>query len=615
MEKKVSIIIPFTSLNNYVLECIRHCLELDYSNFELILLPDDEIKLAKEFKDKRIKIIETGDLIIAKKRNIGILKYPKTDFYAFIDSDAYPIKDWLKNAIGLFSKSKEIWAVGGPNITPIAEDIYKRAVGNSLKSFLISGKNSFRKKISKNRFCNDLPSCNLIVKKQAIDVLKGFNEQLVTGEDIEFCNRIIKENKKICYNNKVIVYHHNRSLFLPFIFQRIIYGLSVFKVFKTKPSLHSLSLFSPFFFLLFLVFGLILGIFNQIIFYIWLSVILFYLFILIIETFTYCSKVSEIPLTFIALLIGNLSPGIGSLLALFKIKLNVKKIYKNYEYEKPNARNKLIKPKLISMKISKYDKESSDRFGYEWDKYNKIIPDHEEQFLKWSFPLEPKDFKNKKILDAGCGIGRNSYWPLIYGAKEIVAFDCDPRSVKVAKTNLTRFKNAKIEFGSLYESKYENEFDISFAIGVIHHLEHPRKAIKTLVKATKPGGIVYIWVYGHEGVGSWVVYYMNPIRMVTSRLPIRITHAISYIFSIPLYFYLKFFSHQNKYFKQLSRFSFWHVSHIIFDQLLPKTAKYWKKQEALALFENQGLEDIKIFNINDISWTVIGKKSKLKNQK
>jgi len=253
---------------------------------------------------------------------------------------------------------------------------------------------------------------------------------------------------------------------------------------------------------------------------------------------------------------------------------------------------------------------SSDRFGYEWTKFNKIISDYEIQFLKWCYPLKQQDFKGKKVLDAGCGIGRNSYWALLYGARKVIAFDCDERTLKSAKKNLRKFQNVKIEYGSLYEQKYKNEFDISFSIGVIHHLENPEKAIKTLVKATKINGFVFIWVYGNIGVGSWVIHYINPIRKITSKLPLKITQFLSYFFSIPLYIYLKLFFQKNEYFKQLSRFSFWHISHIVFDQLLPKIANYWTKEEALSLFKNKNLKNIKIFKVNDNSWTVIGRKKK-----
>ena len=37
-------------------------------------------------------------------------------------------------------------------------------------------------------------------------------------------------------------------------------------------------------------------------------------------------------------------------------------------------------------------------------------------------------WKGKDILDAGCGIGRNTYWPISYGAKSAIAFDMDDRT-------------------------------------------------------------------------------------------------------------------------------------------------------------------------------------------
>jgi SAM-dependent methyltransferase len=255
----------------------------------------------------------------------------------------------------------------------------------------------------------------------------------------------------------------------------------------------------------------------------------------------------------------------------------------------------------------KKDKGSSDRFGYEWKKYNKISLDYEKQFLKWVYPLTQKDFKNKKILDAGCGIGRNSFWPLKYGAEEVVAFDYDTATLNSAKKNLGNFENCKIFHGSIYNIPYENYFDISFSIGVIHHLEKPLEAISSLIKATKKNGIVLIWVYGYEN-NEFIVKYLNPLRKITSRLPPKITHLITYLFSIPLYFYLKLFNQKRDYFKQISRFKFWHVHSICFDQLLPKIANYWTKSQALELLERFNLKNIKIFPVNNMSWTVIGTK-------
>lgn len=259
------------------------------------------------------------------------------------------------------------------------------------------------------------------------------------------------------------------------------------------------------------------------------------------------------------------------------------------------------------MKKLKSDLGSTERFGYEWSNYSKIIPEYELQFLKWVFPLQKKDFKEKTVLDAGCGIGRNSYWPLQYGAKEVSAFDYDKRTVEVAKNNLSKFKNAKVSFGSIYDLKFKNYFDIAFSIGVIHHLADPKKAVANLVKATKKNGLVLIWVYGYEG-NEFIVRYINPIRKITSKLPLSLVHIITYFFSIPLYFYVKIFPQKRPYLNQLSNFRFWHTHSIVFDQLIPKIANYWKKDEALDFFKGQRLKDIHVYKVNDNSWTIIGRK-------
>lgn len=251
---------------------------------------------------------------------------------------------------------------------------------------------------------------------------------------------------------------------------------------------------------------------------------------------------------------------------------------------------------------------SNERFGYEWHKYSAIDPNYELQFKNWISPLTPADFKDKIVLDSGCGMGRNSYWPLLWGAGGVVAFDYDPRSVQAAKKNLAGFDNVEVLFKSIYEIDWQNKFDLALSIGVIHHLKDPQLALRKLVRSLKPGGTLLVWVYSYEG-NEWIVKYVNPIRAnLTSKLPVGLVHALSYFLSVPLWILVKMFRGPTDYLRQISNFKFWHVHSIVFDQLIPEVANYWNRDEVHSLFAGIGLKDFSIYRPrNKSGWTIVGR--------
>ncbi len=251
---------------------------------------------------------------------------------------------------------------------------------------------------------------------------------------------------------------------------------------------------------------------------------------------------------------------------------------------------------------------SADRFGFEWATYPDIVEDYELQFRKWVAPLGPDNFRGKKVLDAGCGMGRNAYWACRFGASGVLAFDADLRSVAAARKNLSQFPNAHVEFSSIYDISWQSEFDIAFSIGVIHHLEDPVHGVRKLSEAVRPGGVVLIWVYGYEG-NEWIVRFISPVRrFVTSRLPPRLLYYLTYLISIPFYVFLKIISVKSIYLQQLRAFRLWHVHSIIFDQLLPSIAIYYRKSEAEELLRSAGLMNVFSTHVNNNSWSVIGTK-------
>jgi GT2 family glycosyltransferase len=296
----------------------------------VVLAPNEEARIPDEFlRDSRVIVAPTRTSAIAVKRNQGLKG--EADFYACIDSDSYPRADWLKNAAAAFKKSSDIWAVGGPNVSPEYPSLKKRAVANALKSFLVGGPRVFVKRISSDRYVNDLQTCNLILSKKAIEESGGFDENFITAEDTDLCERIRRKGGRIYFASDVLVYHHNRSLFGPFAKQRIVFGYAVLPFIKKNFSLGKLFIFLPLLFVFYVLFGWTSVFFSRALFYFWVSSLAVYFGVTLIDAWRWSGGVKEIPLTFLAIVIGNIGPGIGTLLALLGVKINFSKFYVNYE--------------------------------------------------------------------------------------------------------------------------------------------------------------------------------------------------------------------------------------------------------------------------------------------
>jgi SAM-dependent methyltransferase len=249
---------------------------------------------------------------------------------------------------------------------------------------------------------------------------------------------------------------------------------------------------------------------------------------------------------------------------------------------------------------------SPDRFGYEWQTYGEIVPEYEEQFRRWTVHLAPDDWRGQSVLDVGCGMGRNSVWPLRYGASECVAVDVDERSLDMARANLAPYPGARVMRASAYDLPFRDRFDLVFSIGVIHHLERPERALASMASAARPGGRVLIWVYGLEN-NRWIVSVLDPLRKALfSRLPVAVVHHISLYPTILLWAALRIGIRPIEYFRLLSTFRFRHLRSIVFDQMLPRIAHYWPRDTVVRIMEEAGLSDVRIETVNQMSWSAIG---------
>ncbi len=311
----VSIIIAVKELNDNLKFCLKLCLDLDYPDFEIIVFPD----IFFEYSDPRVRIIPSGSIAPPKKRDLA-LKEAKGDILAFIDDDAYPEKDWLKNASPYF-QDKNVGAVCGPAVTAPGESLLQRASGKVYESVIISGDQRFRFKPLHKRNIDDYPTCNLLVRTSVMRQLNGFNTDFWPGEDTFLCSGITEKlGKLIVYDPKVLVFHLRRPLFLPHLRQIANYGLHRgYFVKKGYRSSLRISYFLPTLLLLGISLGAVFALFFSFFRLAYFTVTSIYLFVVAI--FSLSKEFKMIPLKFSGIILTHLTYGLYFLLGIFSKKM------------------------------------------------------------------------------------------------------------------------------------------------------------------------------------------------------------------------------------------------------------------------------------------------------
>lgn len=308
MNPKISIIIPCKNMDALTLECIDRCSELDYENFEIIALPDHD---RESNLNRNLKSIATGEVSPGKKRNIG-LKNSSGELLAFIDSDAYPRRDWLKNAARYFS-DPEVAAVGGPGVTPENDSIMQKAGGYVLSSFMVGGL-ADRYDTGKSRASDDIHSCNFIARRAVLEDIGGWDEKYWPGEDTLVCLGIKKLGKKMIEAPDVVVYHHRRPLFMKHLVQVSRFGMHRGFFAKQYPETSlRLSYFFPSILVLFIISGAVFPLADSSFPFFYIPILSIYIFAALVASLmatVYGKNLLFLPLVFMGTIATHITYGI-----------------------------------------------------------------------------------------------------------------------------------------------------------------------------------------------------------------------------------------------------------------------------------------------------------------
>lgn len=198
-------------------ECLAHATELDYPDFEVIVVDDGSTdrtaEIARSFLDVRLFSVDHCGLGTA--RNIGI-EVATGEIIAYLDADAYPTADWLRYLVLAFDRS-DVGAVGGPNLSPPTDPAASQYVA-------LSPGGPAHVLVSADR-AEHVPGCNMAFWRSVLVDIGGFDPVYRSaGDDVDVCWKVLDRGWTIGFHPAAVVWHHRRGSVRTYLRQQRGYG-------------------------------------------------------------------------------------------------------------------------------------------------------------------------------------------------------------------------------------------------------------------------------------------------------------------------------------------------------------------------------------------------------
>lgn len=105
-------------------------------------------------------------------------------------------------------------------------------------------------------------------------------------------------------------------------------------------------------------------------------------------------------------------------------------------------------------------------------------------------------FKGKRVIDAGCGMGRYS-WALCTLGATVTSLDQSDHGLQRTREACREFPaHQAIKIDLLGQLPAIPAADLVWSFGVLHHTGDTYRAFRNLVPLVKPGGYLYLMIYG-----------------------------------------------------------------------------------------------------------------------
>lgn len=304
--------------------------------------------------------------------------------------------------------------------------------------------------------------------------------------------------------------------------------------------------------------------------------------------------------------------GIPRILPKDLLAENLRHYHKNFIDKYPDT----ISTKDNSAYTTKKKIATMHAFGYQWTTFVRNFEYFRDIFLGFVKPfLNEEDFRNKLVLEVGCGSGRPASVASSFGA-EVIAIDIS-EAVQTAYMQSKYYPKLHVIQADAYSLPVKPCLDFVYSVGVLQHLPDPGSAIKSIARVVPSGHKFVIWVYAKRELWYQPIEWL---RKLSVRMPYHLLHGLSFILAVLSEIFLLIPYRILSRFKLTqalaekipgriyARFPFKENVLGWFDRLGAPVTHYFSKYEVERMLTNAGFDDIKIVARPDASasWVAQG---------
>ncbi|MCL2134116.1 MAG: glycosyltransferase [Candidatus Bathyarchaeota archaeon] len=218
---KVSVIVCSMNNEETIEECLQSLLSQNYpqGHIEIILVDggskDRTVQIAKKYPVKVHQVTLNCPAAYNYAQRIACYS-----ILGFVDSDAKVEADWLRKLVTRIDE-ENVGGVSGSIDTWNVKNPWARSIGYELKV----------RYCRIGRYTGRIATMNLLLKRNVIEDVGGWAEDMPSQYDTEFGYRLALKGYKIAYEPTAVCYHYNRSTLQKFYRQQLQYGKNTLRLY------------------------------------------------------------------------------------------------------------------------------------------------------------------------------------------------------------------------------------------------------------------------------------------------------------------------------------------------------------------------------------------------